>query len=242
MKGMSSCPESQPFPAISTYPKFRPPNRFIAPRDTDVSDIDITQARTDQSIGPTGWNFLYHSLFCCLDREAENIVIETGANCGSSTITMAQALIDSGSRGHVHSWEIDAANHQRACDNIESAGVASHVTLYHGSVAEGLGRFTADLDGSIRFAFLDGSHLQDDVLREFTLVYPKLIKGSVVLFDNTYPLQGDNDPEQRVNGALRVIERDYQGNLVNFPHTSWWTPGQAIWRKASFGWRWGEAC
>lgn len=203
--------------------------------DTDMSDIDITQ-------GCPGWNFLYHCLFCCLDREAENIVVETGTNCGSSTITMAQALIDSGLRGHVHSWEIDAANHQRACDNIESAGVASHVTLYHGPVAEGLGRFTAELDGSIRFAFLDGSHLQDDVLREFTLVYPKLTNDSVVLFDNTHSLQGDNDSEQRVNGALRVIERAYQGNLVNFPHTSWWTPGQAIWQKAPFGWRWGEAC
>jgi len=89
---------------------------------------------------------------------------------------------------------------------------------------------------------LDGSHLQDDVLREFTLVYPKLTNDSVVLFDNTHPLRGDNDPEQRVNGALRVIERDYQGNLVNFPHASWWTPGQAIWQKAPFGWRWGEAC
>jgi len=209
--------------------------------DTDVSDIDIMQERTGQSIGCPGWNFLYHSLFCCLDQEAENIVVETGTNWGSSTITMAQALIDSGLRGHVHSWEIDAANHQRDCENIESAGVASHVTLYHGPVAEGLGRFVAELDGSIRFAFLDGGHLQDDVLREFTLVYPKLTNDSVVLFDNTYSLQGDNDPEQRVNGALRVIERDYKGNLVNFPHVSWWTPSRAIWQNASFGWRWGEA-
>ncbi len=201
---------------------------------TDVPVVDITQDRPDPSTECPGWNFLYHSLFCCLDPKAENIVVETGTNWGFATITMAQALIDSGLPGQVHSWEIDAAKHQRACENIESAGVASHVTLYQGSVAEGLGRFTAELDGSIRFAFLDGSHLQDDVLREFTLVYPKLTNDSVVLFDK--------DPEQTVNGALHVIERDFQGNLVNFPDTSWWTPGQAAWQKSSFGWHWGEAC
>ncbi|MDP7396166.1 MAG: class I SAM-dependent methyltransferase [Lentisphaeria bacterium] len=210
--------------------------------ETAVPDNDITQERTGQGIGCPGWNFLYHTLSCCLDREAENIVVETGTNWGFSTITMARALIDSGLRGHVYSWETDAANHQRACDNIASAGVASQVTLYHGSVAEGLGRFAVELDGSIRFAFLDGSHQQDEVLREFTIVYPKLTNDSVVLFDNTYPLPGDNDPGQGTNGALRVIERDYQGNLVNFPHTSWWTPGQAVWQKAPFGWDWCEAC
>jgi hypothetical protein len=83
---------------------------------------------------------------------------------------------------------------------------------------------------SIRFAFLDASHLYDDVLFEFETLRPKLTDDALVLFDNTYRI-ADDDEDQRVNGVLKKILNDYGGNLINLEFVSWYTPGLAMWQK-----------
>jgi hypothetical protein len=53
-----------------------------------------------------------------------------------------------------------------------------------------------------------------------------------VLADNQRGQPGET--EQWVHGALYAIQRRYGGNLINFPNTSWCTPGQALWQRAPF--------
>ena len=85
----------------------------------------------------------------------------------------------------------------------------------------------------IRAAFLDGSHDEPDVLREFELVEPRLDDGAIVFFDNTYQI-ADAGEDQRVNGALRAIKETYGGNILNLEFVSWFTPGLAIWQRETF--------
>ena len=53
---------------------------------------------------------MYHLLLSHLDRDREEIVIETGTNLGCTTILLAQALIDAGCRGKVITIELDEKN------------------------------------------------------------------------------------------------------------------------------------
>lgn len=214
------------------------PNRYVAEMEEGVTTLEEAKARTGKTVGYPGWNLLYYAAFCSFDRSIPNIVVETGTHWGFSTIMLAQALRDSKLAGHVHSVEIMEEHYRRACENVKKAGVDDLISLHLGDAQQFLREFVAGLDGTIRFAFLDGSHSQDDTVQEFELVYPKLTDESTVFFDNTYPLADDDDPDQRVNGALRVITERYGGNLVNFPNCSWCTPGQAIWQRAPFAGDW----
>ena len=67
----------------------------------------------------------------------------------------------------------------------------------------------------IRIAFLDASHLFDDVISEFEIILPLLGPQSIVIFDNTYLIAEEHE-DQRVNGALREILRRYGGQLSKF--------------------------
>ncbi len=212
------------------------PNAHLRVLD-DVSSLDEAKEKTGWSIGYPGWGLLYYLVMTSLDHDVEqNILIETGTNLGSSTIMLAQALIDSGVDGHVHTFEIDQAFHDRAKTNLASAGVDHVVTQYLGDAKSLLPGIAASLE-QIQLAFLDGSHLVVDVLEEFAAVHPKLARNGLVIFDNTY-LIADEAEDQRVHGALATLVSEYGGNLINFPSVSWYTPGVAIWQQYPFDERW----
>jgi predicted O-methyltransferase YrrM len=142
---------------------------------------------------------------------------------------LAQALKDAGIDGHVHSFELMADNVARARSNLASAGVAPLVTLHQGDVQETLPGVMEGLTG-VRFAFLDASHLLNDVIFEFEAILPSLSSDAIVVFDNTYGI-AEPDEDQRVNGALKKIAKKHSGNLINLEHVSWFTPGLAIWQR-----------
>lgn len=224
------------FHRMYNYRRTLLPNEYLAFLEEGVADIESAKEKTGFSVGYPGWGLLYYTILCGLDRERENITVETGTNIGCSTIILAQALKDSGLMGHIYSCELEYENHQKAKLNIEKARLSEYVTLIHGDSIE----FLKDLCQSIeviRFAFLDSSHLQDHVFREFEIVYPRLGDEGLAFFDNTAVLDLEND-EQQVNGALRKIKERYGGNLINFENTSWYTPGQAIWQKNGFAKDW----
>lgn len=58
------------------------------------------------------------------------------------------------------------------------------------------------IDRRIQIAFLDGSHLQDHVIKQFEIIYPHLNGDSIVIFDNTYQIV-EFDEDQRVHGAVK---------------------------------------
>ena len=211
------------------------PNSFLADLDK-VINIDEAKEKTGLSIGYPGWGLLYYSTMCALDPHTENHIIETGTNFGSSTIILAQALKDSGFSGHVNTIEIDPSTAKQAEHNISLSDTSNFITQHIGDAKKKLIEILEEIP-SIQIAFLDGSHLFDDVITEFELVEPKLNENGIVIFDNTYQIASKGE-DQRVYGALSSIVNQWGGNLINFPTVSWYTPGMAIWQKQPFDKSW----
>jgi len=217
------------FYRIFDYDKNLLPNAHLASLENQVDSTESAREITGASLGFPGWGILYYLLLSHLDREREELIIETGTNEGCTTIILAQALKDANCPGKIATIELNPDNIAKAKLNFERADVDSKIDLYEGSSFELLPKV---INGrkDIRFAFLDASHFIDDVRREFEIVLPHLADDALVLFDNTYKIARKNE-DQRVNGFLRSIKNQYGGNLINLEFVSWFTPGLAIWQK-----------
>ena len=204
------------------------PNPQLAVLEHGVTTIEQARQKSGATIGYPGWGLIYHLLLSHLDRSRTEIIIETGTNWGCTTIVLAQALVDAGCAGHVITFELDPANAERAQANLAAANVAERVELHLGDSRQTLPKALEGISG-IRVAFLDASHLYEDVKREFEIVLPKLADDALVLFDNTYRIAEEGE-DPRVNGALKAIQAQYGGNLINLEFVSWYTPGLALWQ------------
>lgn len=206
------------------------PNPQLAALEDGVTTIEQARQKSGATIGYPGWGLIYHLLLAHLDRKRIEVIIETGTNWGCTTIVLAQALIDAGCQGRIITFELDPQNAHKAKDNMTAAGVADWVDLYLGDSRQLLPK-VLESENSIRVAFLDASHLYEDVKREFEIVLPKLADDALVIFDNTCRI-ADEGEDQRVNGFLRDMRGLYGGNLINMEFVSWYTPGLAVWQRA----------
>ncbi|SFU15481.1 class I SAM-dependent methyltransferase [Mesorhizobium sp. YR577] len=209
------------------------PNRHLAFLETGVGAIDEARDQTGATIGYPGWGLIYYILLSHLDRDRYELIVETGTNWGSTTIVLAQALVDARCRGKVVTFELEPENVAKAKANLSAAGVADRVEVVQGDSRVNVPAVLKERcePKSVRFAFLDASHLEADMLAEFESVFPYLADDAIVVFDNTYCIAMPNE-DQRVNGALKKFPKLYGGNLINFEFVSWFTPGMAIWQKA----------
>ena len=214
------------------YPRELLPNKFLAELEKNVETTEQAVGKTGYTIGYPGWNLIYYLLISHLKPGQHNIVVETGSNIGCTTILLAQAIKDSLGTGRLYSVELDQENYDKAKYNLMQAGVAELVDIRLGDSKEVLRSLVQELS-RVRTAFLDASHLFDDVLEEFEIIYPLLEEDSLVIFDNTYQI-AENGEDQRVFGALNHIKETYGGNLINLEFVSWYTPGLAIWQKTPF--------
>jgi predicted O-methyltransferase YrrM len=194
------------------------PNLRLAALEDGVTTIEQARQKSGATIGYPGWGLIYHLLLAHLDRKRIEVIIETGTNWGCTTIVLAQALIDAGCQGRVITFELDPQNAQKAKDNMTAAGVADWVHLYLGDSRQLLPK-ALECEKSIRVAFLDASHLYEDVKREFEIVLPKLADDALVIFDNTYRIAEEGE-DQRVNGFLRDMRGLYGGNLIKMEFVS----------------------
>lgn len=208
------------------------PNRLIADLDAQASSHEEWRHLLGQSPGHPAWGLIYHLLLCRLERDQPNIVLETGTNFGTSTIMMAQAIRDSGRLGRCYTIELEEKTFEIADKRFKESGLSDLIQNYCGDSISVLSEIIKDFD-EIQFAFLDGSHFHDHVLKEFEIIYPKLSFNSIVVFDNTYEI-ADAGEDPRVHGALKTLQSRFGGNLVNLPYVSWYTPGIAIWQKQPF--------
>ena len=206
------------------------PNSHLSRLEEGVETIDDAKLQSGYTTGYPGWGLLYHILLSHLNPDGREFIIETGSNWGCTTIVLAQALVDSGARGSVFSFEIDKENYERAKQNISAAGLTNRVELYLGDSITELRPALRDLSG-VRFAFLDASHLYEDVKAEFETILPHLSNDALVIFDNTYGIS-EGDEDKRVNGFLHDIRSQFGGNLINLEFVSWYTPGLAIWQRS----------
>lgn len=214
------------------YDKTLLPNLFLAELEEGVESIEQAREKSGHTIGYPGWNLIYYILLSHLKPDQWNVIIETGTNLGCSTIILAQALKDSGANGRVYTVELAPENYGKAKYHFSQSGVNELIDARLGDSKEVLKQITQEVSG-VRTAFLDASHLLDDVLTEFEIIYPLLDEDSIVIFDNTYQIAEPHE-DQRVFGALHKIQEIYGGNLANFEFVSWYTPGMAIWQKTPF--------
>lgn len=224
--------KSPVFHRMFDYDRALLPNHHLAALENNVGSIEEARDKTGATIGYPGWGLIYHILLSHLDRDREELIVETGANWGSTTIVLAQALIDAGCRGKVMTFELEAENVAKATLNLAAAGVSDRVEVIEGDSRINLPTTLKKKcpSKSLRFAFLDASHLEADMLAEFRSVLPYLADDAIVVFDNTYCI-ATPDEDQRVNGALKKFPDLFGGNLINFEFVSWYTPGMAIWQK-----------
>ncbi len=216
---------------MTDYDRSLLPNPVLRKLEKEAtSEADWVQT-TGLSPGHPAWGIIYHVLLACLHPSGENTIVETGTNWGSSTIVLAQAIRDAGRGGRVHTIELDAANHKKAKNRVEKAGLSDLVSFYLGASEDVLPALARDLP-SVRFAYLDGGHGVRTVMTEFEAIEPKLTHGALVLLDNTYPI-AEAGEEARVSEALKQIVEQFGGNVVNLPFVSWYTPGLALWQRES---------
>jgi predicted O-methyltransferase YrrM len=214
------------------YDAARLPNAFLASLEAGVSTIEEAREKSGASIGYPGWSVLYYCLLASLHPQRRHTLIETGTNHGASTIMLAQALVDAGVEGEVHTFELDEEIQGRARKNIAAAGLEDRVVHHLGDSSETLPRALEQIEGVISGAFIDGGHGIDLATQEFAAVHPRLARGALVFLDNTYPIgEVDKGEDPRVNGALRMIQDRFGGALINLPFVSWYTPGLAIWQQ-----------
>jgi predicted O-methyltransferase YrrM len=219
------------FYRIFDYDKDLLPNEYVARMDS-ATNIEDAKTKTGFTIGYPGWGIIYHLLLGALSPTNKNVIIETGTNWGMSTVFLAQALKDSGREGTVHTIEIEEENFEKAKQTFVEAEVGNYIKQYLGDSKAILPQVLDSVD-LVDVAFLDGSHLYQDVMTEFELSLPRLKSNSIVIFDNTYEI-AEQGEDPRVNGALKEIQKVHGGNLINLEHVSWYTPGLAIWQKSPF--------
>ncbi len=199
------------------------PNPYLAQQETGVADLKSAIARTGLTIGYPAWNLLYYCLRCAVDNPAP-VVVETGTNRGFSTIVLAQCLKDLGATTRVVTCDSDPEVVEAARRNIEAAGLSPWVEIRVGDSLEVLAEVVAAVE-RVDFAFLDGDHSAEHVVKEFEVLHDKVSRpGSTVYFDNT--------SAEGVAEALERILGKYGGNLVHFPNCSWSPPGNAVWQPA----------
>lgn len=211
------------------YQKTLLPNLHLASLEEGVRSIEDAKKNTGYSLGYPGWGLIYYMLLSHLNRQKYEIIVETGTNWGCTTIILAQALIDSGCAGRVITFELDVDNAKKAKENFDAAGVSDRVEMHVGNSLH-LMPEVLEKEGAIRVALLDASHMFDDVMKEFDIVFPRLANDALLVFDNTYRIAEEHE-DQRVNGALKTIQKLHGGNLINFEFVSWYTPGLAIWQR-----------
>jgi caffeoyl-CoA O-methyltransferase len=154
-----------------------------------------------------------------LHADRRNIILEVGTNYGTSTIVMAQALIDSKRPGKIIAIEKDYATAEIAKEHFVEAGVKDYIRLLVGPSRDMIPR----IDTRIDIAFIDGSHDCPDVMDDFDNVLQLLNPGGLVIFDNT-TMGGVCD-------ALKIIKAKYGGNFVEFPCVSWSPAGMLFWKR-----------
>jgi predicted O-methyltransferase YrrM len=162
----------------------------------------------DGFTSPVELSLLYH---LALATEA-GAVVEVGSYLGRSTVVLARAAADRG-RGPVvavdpHQGELGVANTKprdtkaEFLQNLERAGVGSHVRMMQMTAAEAASRWDGD---GVGLLFVDGLHTREAVLEDTRGWVPFLMPDACVVFDDFLSSKGVRTAvrELRSDGSVR---------------------------------------
>jgi predicted O-methyltransferase YrrM len=181
-------------PAIqhtTPYSKFSKIDNCIV--DTEVlGEMSLT---VPGMITPEAGKFLYS---LCYMQEISGDVVEIGSWQGRSTTFLARAVKESdngkfyaidhfaGNIGKEDLYAVDGTlenlkeNFEKNMSRFDLEDVINLFDMVNTKAAEKL------QDSTIRFLFIDGDHTKEGVEKDIELFFPRLTKGSIVVFDDYF--------------------------------------------------------
>ncbi|MFH2204583.1 MAG: class I SAM-dependent methyltransferase [Elusimicrobiota bacterium] len=188
-------PSLAPDTPIDPYSKIK----LMSVKDiVDLESLAEISRTLPGMITPQSGQFLYS--LCYMQRKKGDVV-EIGSWQGRSTSFLARAVSNSrngrfyaidhfaGTPGEAKSsFRVtrddlsDLENNFHS--NMKRVGLSDCVTLLNMSNEKAVARLS---DAQIRFLFIDGDHSKEGVAKDIELFFPKLSKGSIVVFDDFRP-------------------------------------------------------
>lgn len=145
----------------------------------------------------------------CARTIGAKTIVEFGTSFGVSTIYLAAAAKETG--GRVIGTELEPRKAEKACANLEEAGLLDFVEIHEGDALQTL----ADTPVSVDLLFLDG--WKDLYVPVAEMMRPRLAKNAIVLADNirTFPeeLKVYTDYMERPDGPFSSVTLPYESGL-----------------------------
>ena len=144
-----------------------------------------------------------------MENEPER-TMEVGLACGGSAMVFASAHRDLGRSPVAQHVAIDPYQSRErgydsiGDDNLSRAGLREYVEIIEDYSSAALPRLVADAR-KVQLAYIDGSHLFEDVFIDFYYVNHLLDEGGIVCFDDcAFP---------DVAKLIRFVQRNFKGHL-----------------------------
>jgi hypothetical protein len=141
--------------------------------------------------------------------------LEIGTYRGKSTTVLATALRDAGRGDEFYSLDLSGDDLKRAQGALVQRGLASHVTLVHGTIRalfRGLPSFRP------LFVFLDGDHSAKGVRRDLAPLEARVPEGGLLLFHD-FRDPRNHDPTDADYGVPQAIDASWVARDCEFAGT-----------------------
>ena len=150
-----------------------------------------------------------------IETKSDLTILETGTARGFSSICMSKAIIDRKTRGKIITIDCLPHNKKMFWNCISDAEgkktrqellykwqlELSNIIFIQGWTIETLKRLGIN---RVHFAFLDAQHTKDSVLKEFSFIEKRQLKGDMIFFDDVTPNLFDGVCE-----AVKEIKKNY---------------------------------
>ncbi len=191
---------------------------------TDIEKLAQCGEHIPGMISPSSGQMLYT---LCYMQSMHGDVVEIGSWQGRSTFFLGNAVKDSnngslyaidhfkGNFGKENLYKIDGSLSGlsgKFLSNVTEAGLIDYVKLLDMPSGEAAQQLD---DAKIRFLFVDGDHTYEGVKTDMELFFPKLLTGSIVVFDDYF---------EGFPGLIRavdelVIEKQIFSKIFYYQHT-----------------------
>ena len=161
----------------------------------DIDKLGIMSLSISGMITPEAGKFLF---VLCYMQELEGDVVEIGSWQGRSTTFLARAVKES-KNGQLYAIDHFCGNIGKEEHYLVDGSLNNLKKNFENNMLKFKLRETVNLldminteaskefkDKTIRFLFIDGDHTKKGVQKDIKLFFPRLVKGSIVVFDDYF--------------------------------------------------------
>lgn len=201
-------------------PPFDRPTIPLSPPNPIIEILEKDPSTFPTSIYPEMGRLLYSFVRAIRPK----IVVETGTFIGYSALCIAQAMEDNDA-GHLHCFDLFATPPKNyispvlgpreslleiAREHLERAGLAHRASLHPGDSSASIRRVFRDRKDAVDLAFIDGDHMIEGCLEDWTSVDEILKPGGIVFLHDTNPdVCGWVGPRHLLDGLRRRSGAEY---------------------------------